>query len=494
MAKHLKAAALALGVSAFPLLFATVAHADTPVVGPVSVYGTIDVGVAYQSSGVGVNGATGVEYQAWTTTRNFGGSQTMVSENALEYSRLGIKINQPVTRDVTVIGQAEAWINPLSGSLMDSCKSIAQNAGVPDAKQNATFDSAGCGQAFSRGLFAGIASKTYGTLTFGRQNAPLMALIAGYDPQGGAPAFSFLGYSGAVGGAGTTEASRWNNAIRYVYAKGPLHFAAEFAGKSADTGMPGTAFGFSAGGTLGGLSLDVVYQKENAAVNLRSSDDNALNPLTNTAGAANGGDIWNSVNQPGLSAYLSKDTSISVVGKYEMATANKSKLTLYAGFSHFEKAAAANNYYGIAGYSAGGYLAAIDLEITGTAKYDMEWIGARFTTQSKLTISAAFYNAHQNNWAVALTTPGTAALAGVAAGQSLGCGAAGLLCAGSFHEASLVVDKPLFKYVDVYAGVNWSQVTNGLAWGYPKDQAGGGVGTTGKQAQTTLATGIRIKF
>ena len=83
MAKHLKAAALALGVSAFPLLFATVAHADTPVVGPVSVYGTIDVGVAYQSSGVGVNGATGVEYQAWTTTRNFGGSQTMVSENAL---------------------------------------------------------------------------------------------------------------------------------------------------------------------------------------------------------------------------------------------------------------------------------------------------------------------------------------------------------------------------------------------------------------------------
>jgi|GEM_PF-608999 len=472
----------------------TAAHADTPVAGPLSVYGTIDVGLGYQSAGVPANGATGIEYQAFTTTRNFGGSQTLVTENALEYTKLGIKLNQPITKDLALVGQAEAWINPLSGQLEDSCKSIAQNSGVADAKQTAAFDSAGCGQAFSRGLFGGIASKTYGTLTFGRQNTPFMAVLAAFDPQANAPAFSFIGYSGTLGGAGTTGASRWNNAIKYAYAQGPFHVVAEFAGKSPDSGEPGTSWGVTGGVTTGGFSLDLGYEQENAVVSLRSADDNAANPLTNTLGAANGGDIWNSVNQNGLSGYLSKDTAYLAVAKYAMDFSDKSKLTLFAGFEHFEKAYAANPYGGIAGISQGGYPVAIDLEITSTPKYDFEWFGARYVTARGLAISAAYYNAHVGDWAVGLTTNGAGPLAGVPAGLSLGCAAAGLLCAGSFHEASLILDKPIHKLVDLYLGVNWSQVTNGLAFGFPGNQGGGGVGTTGSQTQTGVYTGVRIKF
>jgi len=473
---------------------AEVAHADTPVIGPISVYGTIDVGLGYQSAGVPSNGATGIEYQAFTTTRNLGGSQALVTENALEYSKLGIKLNEPITKDLALIGQAEAWINPLSGQLMDSCKSIAQNSGVPDAKQTATFDSAGCGQAFSRGLFAGIASKTYGTVTFGRQNTPFMAVLAAFDPQANAPAFSFIGYSGTLGGAGSTGASRWDNAVKYAYAHGPFHLTAEFAAKSPDNGLPGSSWGITGGLTYAGFSLDLGYEKENAVVSLRSSDDNAANALTNTQGAANGGDIWNSVNQNGLSAYLSKNTAFLAVGKYEMAFSDKSKLTLFAGYEHFEKAYAANPYAGIAGYAQGGYPVAIDLEVTTTPKYDFEWFGARYATARGLTISAAYYNAHVGDWAVGLTTNGAGPLAGVPAGLSLGCGAAGLLCAGSFHEASLIVDKAIHKHVDLYVGVNWSEVTNGLAYGFPGNQGGAGVGTTGSQTQTGLYTGVRIKF
>lgn len=473
---------------------AGVAHADTPVIGPISIYGTIDVGVGYQSAGVPANGATGIEYQAFTTTRNFGGSQTLVTENALEYSKLGIKLNEPISKDLALVGQAEAWINPLSGQLMDSCKSIAQNSGIPDSHQTGTFDSAGCGQAFSRGLFGGIASKTYGTVTFGRQNTPFMAVLAAYDPQVNAPAFSFIGYSGTLGGAGSTGASRWNNAIKYAYAQGPVHLVAEFAAKSPDSGAPGTSWGVTAGFTTGGLSIDLGYERENAVVSLRSSDDNPANPLTNTAGAANGGDIWNSVNQNGLSGYLSRNSAFLATGKYEVAFADKSKLTLFAGFEHFEKAAAANPYAGIAGYSQGGYPVAIDLEITSTPKYNFEWFGARYATTKGLTVSAAYYNAHVGDWAVGLTTNGAGPLAGVPAGLSLGCGAAGLLCAGSFHEASLIVDKAIHKHVDLYIGLNWSQVTDGLAFGFPGNQAGGGVGTTGSQTQTGVYTGVRIKF
>ena len=70
----------------------------------------------------------------------------------------------------------------------------------------------------------------------------------------------------------------------------------------------------------------------------------------------------------------------------------------------------------------------------------------------------------------------------------------GLTCAGDFHEVSLVVDQPVVKHVDVYAGINYSVVTNGLAWGFAHDQGGAGDGTRGSQSQVTLATGVRVKF
>jgi len=59
-----------------------------------------------------------------------------------------------------------------------------------------------------------------------------------------------------------------------------------------------------------------------------------------------------------------------------------------------------------------------------------------------------------------------------------------------FDEASLVADYVFNKHYDVYAGVNWSEVTNGLANGFP----GTTVGTSGSENQTTIMTGLRVKF
>jgi len=65
-----------------------------------------------------------------------------------------------------------------------------------------------------------------------------------------------------------------------------------------------------------------------------------------------------------------------------------------------------------------------------------------------------------------------------------------LLCSGDFNEASLVADYIINKHYDIYGGVNWSEVTDGLANGYP----GTTVGTSGSQNQTTFMWGFRIKI
>jgi predicted porin len=48
---------------------------------------------------------------------------------------------------------------------------IAENAGVAQGKQTANADSSRCGQAFNSVAYGGATSKTFGTLTIGRQQS-----------------------------------------------------------------------------------------------------------------------------------------------------------------------------------------------------------------------------------------------------------------------------------------------------------------------------------
>ena len=47
-----------------------------------------------------------------------------------------------------------------------------------------------------------------------------------YDPASGAYAFSYIGYNGTMAGGGDTENSRWDDALKYRVAYGPVHFGA----------------------------------------------------------------------------------------------------------------------------------------------------------------------------------------------------------------------------------------------------------------------------
>jgi predicted porin len=442
---------------------------DSLSLGGVTLYGTVDVGYAYQSQGVPLSSQAvgGLEYQAFTTTRNFAGSQTTVAESGLEQSKIGIRVAEPIVNDLQLVATAETGFNPLSGQLTDACGSIATNSGKPQGSQTANADSSRCGQAFNSVLNGGFNSPTYGTLTIGRHNSLQLAALAGYDPQALSYAFSFLGYSGFNGGAGSTQAARWDNSVRYGYTNGPAHLAVMYSNGGLDTGILGKAYAAQVGVTVQGLSVDFVYENEKGAVNLRSSFDDVATPLP----------------APGLAAYISDDTSYNVMGKYtwEFGEAGpKDKLTVYAGYTHMQKA---HGDYEVGAEGENNYPLSVGININNSAEYSMEWAGARYAMHSGWNFTGAVYHINQNSWTIGLNPTGN---------QGIGCSAAGLLCAGDFYEASGVVDYIINKHYDIYGGVNYSEVTDGLANGFVGTT--GTDGTSGSETQVTVMFGFRIKF
>jgi predicted porin len=455
--------AVALGLA----LIGTSANAADPLpdslsLGGVTLYGTIDIGYAYQNHGVPLNSQLpgGLEYQAFTTTRNFAGSVSTVAESGLEQTKIGIRVQQPIVDNMSIVGRVETGINPLSAQLTDACASIANNSGKTQGNQTANADSSRCGQLFNAQAYGGVLNPDYGQLTIGRHNSLQLDALAQYDPQALSYAFSFLGYSGFNGGAGSTQAARWDNSARYSYQQGSFRLAAMYSNGGADTGIIGTAYAGDLGMTYEGLSVDVVYEHENGAVNLRSSFDNGANPLPT----------------PGLAAYISDDESYNIMGKYLMDM-GQDKLTVYAGYSHIKK----SNFDYTGGSAEGNYPLNVGINVNTPAQYNMEWAGARYAYASGLNLVVGLYHISQNSWTIGLGTTGT---------QGVGCTVAGLLCSGDFTEASFVVDYIFNKHYDLYAGLNYSQVTDGLANGF----VGTTVGTSGSESQTTFMFGGRVKF
>lgn len=111
----------------------------------------------------------------------------------------------------------------------------------------------------------------------------------------------------------------------------------------------------------------------------------------------------------------------------------------------------------------------------------MEWLGARFALGAGWNFTGAFYHITQNRWTIGLGTTGV---------DNIGCSGAGLLCSGDFKGVSFVADYIINKHYDVYGGVNWSEVTDGLANGF----VGTTVGTSGSENQTAVMWGIRIRI
>jgi predicted porin len=151
---------------------------------------------------------------------------------------------------------------------------------------------------------------------------------------------------------------------------------------------------------------------------------------------------------------------------------------LFAGYSHIRKAHSDE----ATGFSQGAYPLSIGITINSAAEYSLKWVGAKFALPSGLSFAAGYCHANQNSWTIGLGATGT---------QGIGCADEGLLCSGNFSEASLSTDYAFNKQWDVYAGINYSKVTDGLANGFVGTTADG---TTGSESQTTVMFGGRLRF
>ncbi len=445
----------------------------------VTVYGTVDVGYAYQTNGLPESGAfyTGLN---WSNQKLSKGAISTLTNSAMEQSKVGVKVEEALGMGFVALGKLETGFNPLSGEIADACASMVRVEGYSLAGRNslaAYSDGGRCGQILNGDAYAGLSNSSYGTLTIGRQSSLVNEGIGTYDPNHGSYAFSLIGYSGgALGGIGSTETSRWDNSVKYVYQFGPLHGAVMYSNGGQDTSLFGDAVGGNIGGNYKGLSIDVYYEKENGAVALSPS------ATTNTlAGTITDNEAW------------------VIMGKYTYDLGGglkdegpSSKVSFFGGYAHIDMSNPShsqgyyNNFNTIGGYlvtTAGGFGV-----IGSTKTLQTSWAGATYET-GPWSFTGAYYHEGQNSYLAMSSTTGaltgcthtttTTTVNGVARPTAIN---ASSNCSGDINFGSLVVDYRFNKHFDVYAGVSSDGIDGGLGSGYLSNN------------NTNVVTGLRLKF
>lgn len=480
----------------------------------ITLYGAIDVGYAYQTNGRPLGSViSGLEYVPFTTTRNYTGqSVSTIQPGGMQQSFIGLKLEKEFAEGWLAVGKLDTGFDPVQGQLSNGCLSFVQNAGVPYNQQTSNADSSRCGQAFNGNAYAGVSNRTYGTLTVGRQNTFELDTIAAYDPQELSYAFSFLGYNGADGGSGSTQAGRWDNSVKYIFEYGPVHVGGMYGFGGSGTGMFGNGYAGAAGFKWGGFSIDGNYTVEHGAVNLQTSvNDVPAGGISTATGGLNGQSVgFPAPGWPAIAANISDNFEWTFAAKYTFDFTSHykggdvpgSKFTLFAGYTHIDQANPQDPVF--SGQAEGGQelLAANSLNNFGsTAGLNVPntldnnafttdkitqifWTGAKYELPSGWTFTAAYYHANQNSY-IADNVP---------------CSGSQLQCAGSFDEASLSVDYRFNKHFDVYGGVSWARVNDGLAYGFPGTPGAKNIGNVNFAGTATsvdtanFVTGIRLKF
>ena len=173
--------------------------------------------------------------------------------------------------------------------------------------QTTDIDSSVAGQAFQT-AYAGVSSKTFGTLTFGRQLTPLADGVTKYDPNYGATAFGLIGASNTYSGAGSNEDNRFDSTAKYEVSFDDLvHFGALYKFNGA-TGSANSAYQFDLGGEYAAASVDAFYSKVYSAISNAPLSAAQVQDLTTVGNPAFGLPVSKS-----LAATVSDTTTFAVM-------------------------------------------------------------------------------------------------------------------------------------------------------------------------------------
>jgi predicted porin len=402
----------------------------------ITLYGVVDIGLQYDTHGAPFSdyhpaGSSNI-VQKDSRQSVFGATPSNMGQ-----SRIGLQGIEPLVGDWSAVFKVETFFNPQSGDLSDASKSMVLNNGRSAATQTTNLNSSVAGEPFES-AYVGFSSRTYGTVTFGRQLTLVADGVNKYDPNYASQAFSLIGMSGGYAGAGDTEDKRIDSAFKYYASFADLiHFGALYKFNGA-TSSANTAVQFDIGAEYAGASVDAFYSKFNSAIS------NA--PLT-AAQVAELPTLGYGVSNS-LSGTISDNTTYAVMALYAF-----NPFKFFLSYEHIKFANPARPL--AAGFSdIGGYTEAfVNNDAYANAKtYSVYWTGVRYTVVPHLDLTGAFYHVHQNAY-------GT--------GEEAGCStSAHGSCSGDLEAFSFDADYSLTKRFDVYAGAMYSAVHNGLANGY----------------------------
>jgi predicted porin len=410
----------------------------------ITLYGIVDIGLQYQNHGTPIS-----DYfpagSAEPIQKNSNKSVLGFTPSNLTQSRVGLSGKEALVDDWSAVFRMETFFNPQSGEISNALKSLTLNNGRGLAEQNTGVDSSVAGQAFQQ-LYGGFSSKTYGTVTFGRQNTVMADGIAKYDPMGASQAFSLIGFSGTAAGGGDTEDRRLDGSLKYVGVFGPAHVGAQYRFNGSH-GNAGTAFEAQLGADYAGASVDAFYINVKDAIGAASLSaaqvaDLQVAPLAGLYSVSNS-----------LAGTISDNTTYSLMAMYNFGAPK-----IYGGYEHIQFANPSDPLG--AGYvDEGGYvLAFVNVQAGADSTYAKDrdvqiyWAGGKYAFTERFEMTAAYYGYKQNSYAT---------------GANAGCSTTKASnCSGTQNLYSLMADLRLSKRFDVYAGAMYSQASGGLASGY----------------------------
>jgi predicted porin len=402
----------------------------------VTLYGIVDIGLQYEQHGAPFNDyfAAG---SADIVQKNSNKSQVGATPSNLSQSRIGLQGIEPLgAGDWYGVFRVETFFNPQSGEISDALKSLVQNNGRTAANQTTNLDSSIAGQIFEQSI-VGVSSATFGSLTFGRQNTLLADGIAKYDPQGASQAFSLIGLSGTTAGGGDTEDRRLDNSLKYVEQFGPMHVGLDYKFNNA-RGSASSAVQAEVGAEYLGASVDAYYSNVLDAV--------AAAALSAAQVAELPGLGYSPSNS--LAGTISDNTTYGVMGLYNFGAPK-----IYAGYEHIQFANPTTPL--AAGFDdIGGYKLAFvnNAAFPNNKTLQVIWAGAKYTLWSKLDLTVGYYGYKQNSYGV---------------GKAAGCSNTSEgTCSGEETAVSFSADYRFTKRFDMYGGVMFTSVSDGLANGY----------------------------
>jgi predicted porin len=415
--------------------------ADSLTMYGITLFGTVDVGVSYQSHGAAFSDAAATNVNNFLIKTN-NKPNTSLSSNGMSISTIGIKGREPLGGGWWGVFQLDTGFLPASMTTIDGLRSIAVNNGVPQAQQKSWGDSSRAGQAFNGRAFVGVESPGYGSLTFGRQSTLLNDAVCKYDPLSCSLAFSYVGFFGATAGAGSTEDRALDGTLKYNLSKGLIHGGAmyQFGNARKLSSSRGTAYQVDLGISKGPWSLDAVLAHKKDEIAVGGPLSAAQTASLFTPGSATYGLPLDKT----LPGTISDNTSYTLLGEY-----NAGRAKFFSAYEHIRYTNPATPLP-IGSQTVGGYFIVPNNAAFPRPKLlQVAWFGMRYALTPSLDLFGAYYRAMQSSYA------------------KVSCSnASSPQCSGHYDALSLVLDRRFGRHFDVYGGVQWSKVYDGMGSGY----------------------------